>query len=258
MGTVVIGRVARNHISSRKARNFIATHQIMYHSSHLVYPRVPLPHQLLLNLHRRKLSQTPKFQQQVEVKRRARTHQHEETRGMNQQKSKIPQKKGDEELQSGELQGVPDWLQEFKHGLLYESAPEHRDASSSSHELPLEPREKVVQRKHSIFIHFPKDQSRDICLRTKTTRASCRRRAEQASPEDSEWFDENKQSSNDCKKAMRDLDGASDQDIMFGHARDVTVAYSLSNSTGKDLTDRHKNSDVRRLQPEGKTRSTIT
>ena len=90
MGTVTIGRVARNHTSSKMARNFTATHQIMYHSSYLVDPRVPLPHLLLLHLHRRKLWQTRKFQQQEEVKRRARTHQHEETRGMNQQKSKNP------------------------------------------------------------------------------------------------------------------------------------------------------------------------
>ena len=50
----------------------------------------------------------------------------------------------DEELQSDALQGVPDWLQEFKHGLVDESVPDHRDTSSSSHELPLEPRAKVV------------------------------------------------------------------------------------------------------------------
>ena len=43
---------------------------------------------------------------------------------------------------------------------------------------------------------------------------------------------------------MHDLDGASDQDIMFGHARDVTIVYSLTTSIGKDLTDSHKNSDV--------------
>ena len=45
----------------------------------------------------------------------------------------------DEELQSDELQGVPDGLQEFKRGLVDEGVPEHRDTSSSSHELPLEP-----------------------------------------------------------------------------------------------------------------------
>ena len=74
----------------------------------------------------------------------------------------------------------------------------------------------------------------------------------------SQWFDESKQSSSNCKKAMHDLDGASDQDIMFGDARDETIAYSLSTSIGQDLTDSHKNSDVRRLQLECKTRSTIT
>ena len=52
-----------------------------------------------------------------------------------------PNKNDDDEgLQSDELQGVPDWLQEFNHGVFDESVPEHRDTSSSSHELPLEPR----------------------------------------------------------------------------------------------------------------------
>ena len=32
------------------------------------------------------------------------------------------------------------------------------------------------QRKHSIFTHFPKDRDCDVCFRTKTTKASCRRR----------------------------------------------------------------------------------
>ena len=73
----------------------------------------------------------------------------------------------------------------------------------------------------------------------------------------SQRFDENKQSSSNCKKVMHDLDGASDQDIMFGHARDEAIVY-LSTSFGQDLTDSHQNSDVRRLQSEGKTRSTIT
>ena len=42
--TVTTGRVDRSHISSRKARKLNATHQIMYHSSHLVCPRVLVPH----------------------------------------------------------------------------------------------------------------------------------------------------------------------------------------------------------------------
>ena len=87
-----------------------------------------------------------------------------------------PNKNDDEESQSDELQGVPEWLQEFKHGPVDESTPENRDASSSSHELLLELRAKVVPSKHDIFTHCPADKNCDICLRTKITRASCRRR----------------------------------------------------------------------------------
>ena len=45
-------------------------------------------------------------------------------------------------------------------------------------ELPMEPRPKVVSAsgKRSVFSHFPKDRNCDICLKTKITRASCRRR----------------------------------------------------------------------------------
>ena len=34
-----------------------------------------------------------------------------------------------------------------------------------------------ASQKHSVFTHFPKDPNCDICLKTKITRASCRRRA---------------------------------------------------------------------------------
>ena len=81
----------------------------------------------------------------------------------------------DEELLS-ELQGVSDWLQELKHGLVDDSAPERRDTSSSSHELHLEPRATVVKGNHNISTLL-KDRNFDMCLRTKITRASCRRRA---------------------------------------------------------------------------------
>ena len=57
---------------------------------------------------------------------------------------------------------------------------------------------------------------------------------------------------------MHDLDDDSDQDIMFGHMRDETIVYSSLTSIGEDLTDSYKNSDVRRLQSESKTRLTIT
>ena len=100
---------------------------------------------------------------------------------MNQKKSKTKIKIDDEELQSDELQGVPDWLQEFKDGLVDECVPEHRDTSSSSHQLRLEPRAKVVPSKHNNFTHFPKDWNCDICLRTKITSTSLRTKITMAS-----------------------------------------------------------------------------
>ena len=37
-------------------------------------------------------------------------------------------------------------------------------------------------RKHSLYTHFPKDPNCQICLKTKITRASCRRRADAVMP----------------------------------------------------------------------------
>ena len=94
----------------------------------------------------------------------------------------------DEELQGGILRDLPVWLQEFRENLVDECVPtesrrnpshEHRDTSSSSHEWPMESRAKVElgSGKHSSYTHFPKDPKCDVCLKTKMTRASCRRRA---------------------------------------------------------------------------------
>ena len=63
--------------------------------------------------------------------------------------------------------------QDFKENLLDKDFQPHQYSASSSHELPMEPRAKVVLSSgtHRIFSHFPKDQTCDICLRTKSTRA---------------------------------------------------------------------------------------
>ena len=153
-GPVTIGPVARNHISSKMARKFIATHQIIYHSSYLVYPWVPLPHQLRLHLHR---SETV-TDTEIPAIRSEKASEDSSAWGNSWQESarvENPNKNDDEELQSGELQGVPDRLQEFTHALVDESVPEHRDASSSSHDKPLEPRAKVVPTKHNNFTSVP-------------------------------------------------------------------------------------------------------
>ena len=53
-----------------------------------------------------------------------------------------------------------------------------RNTSKSSHELPMESRTKVEpgSGKHSVKTHSPKDPNCEICLKTKLTRSSCRRR----------------------------------------------------------------------------------
>ena len=111
-----------------------------------------------------------------------------ETRCMNPQKPKtkiINEER--EEVQRDILHELPDWLQEFRDNLVDESTstepwgnPEQRsqDTSTSSHELPMEPRAEVGlgSGMHSVYTHFPKDLNCDTCLKTKITRASCRRR----------------------------------------------------------------------------------
>ena len=58
------------------------------------------------------------------------------------------------------------------------------DASSSSPEPPMEPRAYVElgSGKHTVFAHFPKDPNCEICLKSKMTRSSCRRRANAVMP----------------------------------------------------------------------------
>ena len=79
-----------------------------------------------------------------------------------------PNENDDQELQGDELQGVPDWLWDFKHGLVDESVPEHRDTASSS-----EPYFRVI----IVSTHFPKDPNCDTCLKTRISRSSRRRPA---------------------------------------------------------------------------------
>ena len=54
----------------------------------------------------------------------------------------------------------------------------------SSHEFSMEPRAKVERcsGEHSLHTHFPKDPKCDNCLKTKITRAFCRRRAGRVAP----------------------------------------------------------------------------
>ena len=88
---------------------------------------------------------------------------------------------------------LPDWLQEFRENLVDESTSEGRrgdlmqrsaHTSSLSYDPPMEPGAYVERGSgnHSIYTHFPKDPNCEICLKTKITMASCRRRASAVVP----------------------------------------------------------------------------
>ena len=80
---------------------------------------------------------------------------------------------------------IPKWLQEFRENLVDDKIPGHRGShASSSHKASLEPTIKRREDlgKHSVHTHFPKDRNREICKRTKITRAPCRRRNGEAVP----------------------------------------------------------------------------
>ena len=111
-----------------------------------------------------------------------------ETRCINQQKQKTKIKmKETKKYTAIYCMNCWDWLHEFRENVVDESspseprgnpAPGHRDTSSSSHELPMESRAKVESGsvKHSVFSHSLKDPNCDIFLKTKITRAPCRKR----------------------------------------------------------------------------------
>ena len=68
------------------------------------------------------------------------------------------------------LQDLPEWLEDFTENLEDAEVPALAEISHDSEsECPI----KVASRKHSIYVHFPKDQNCEVCKRTKTTRATC-------------------------------------------------------------------------------------
>ena len=113
---------------------------------------------------------------------------HESTETENQNKNR--ESKEVQRDISHELLG---WPQEFRETLVDESTSEElrgdfmqrsADTSNSSHEPPMEPRAYVElgSGKQNVFTHFPKDPNCEICLKTKITRASRRRRANAVLP----------------------------------------------------------------------------
>ena len=95
-------------------------------------------------------------------------------------------KKESKKEQSDQLYSeIPEWLPEFRENLVDCEIPVHGDShASSSHEASLEPifKRREDLGKHSVYTHFPKDRNCEICIRTKITRATCRRRNGEAVP----------------------------------------------------------------------------
>ena len=155
-----------------------------------VLPQLHL-HQLLHHLHQRipylTSTDTPKIQYQKEVEVRVKSFG--EIRCMNPQKPKTKikmrnAKKYKEICRMNCLIGYRNseriWLMKVTSTEPWGN-PEQgsRDTSKSPHEFPTGPRAKVEpgSGKHSENTQFPKDPNCDFCLKTKRTRASCRRRA---------------------------------------------------------------------------------
>ena len=79
---------------------------------------------------------------------------------------------------------LPEWLEEFTENLEYTEGSALSNAPTS---MSREPRHqgssrKVVSGQHSTVTHFPKDRNCDMCMKTKLTRARCRKRTGAATP----------------------------------------------------------------------------
>ena len=134
LGTVIIGQVARNHISSRKAGRSTATQNyvpfvvpgLSTSSSTSSSPTSPTSSSQETVTPTEHPASTRSESMSDEVQGNL-SHGPAETEN--------PNKNEDNEKVRGNLShDLPGLLQEFRHGLVDKSVPEHRDAFSSSHD----------------------------------------------------------------------------------------------------------------------------
>ena len=93
------------------------------------------------------------------------------------QKFKNPnQKRSDRKASKDPLADLPEWLKDFKENL------KETELHASAHRSPESDRESYDSgnEMEEAFAHFPRDRDCDVCLRTKITKASCRRRTGEA------------------------------------------------------------------------------
>ena len=90
-------------------------------------------------------------------------------------------KKDDNRDAEERLRDLLEWLEEFTDNLETQKRllPAHISQDSDS-QRPTKVAER--SRKHNIFTHFQKDRNCEVCMRTKITKAPCRRRTGEAVP----------------------------------------------------------------------------
>ena len=152
---------------------------------------------------------------------------------------------------------IPEWLQEFKGNLVDDEIPlQGGSRASSSHEASLEPTTKRREDlgKHSVETHFPKDRNCEICKRTKTTRAPCRRRNGEAVPRADKFGDlitaDHKILSDNCESRNNHRYAVVVQDL----ATQWIQAYPCKNKTSQE----NQRSLQKFLEPERKPKVIYT
>ena len=85
-------------------------------------------------------------------------------------------KRDDRKISDDPLADLPEWLEQFTDTDNLEDAELFASARSSQNSDSERPSKVVSKsRKHSIYTHFPKDRNCEVRVRTKMTRAPCRR-----------------------------------------------------------------------------------
>ena len=122
--------------------------------------------QHLRHLYLRKVQVQHQVQHHLKV--RVQMSRHAATRRLTQPKIQNPIK-----METMSMYGATRHIQKYVIGC--KNLGKSRGASSLN-EPSLEPLRQMVSGKHSVYTHFPKERNFEICLRTKITRASRRRR----------------------------------------------------------------------------------
>ena len=106
-------------------------------------------------------------------------------------------------------------------------------------ENPSDPRAKVASGKHCVYTHFPKDPNCDICLKTKITRASCRRRTVTVVPRAGNFGDlitaDHKVLCDGCESRHNDLFAVVIQDLATQRIQSYRCKTKTSQETQRSL-----------------------